>query len=186
MGEEVDLQEFTPADRTRHREKVHRCLDVFARMLREAAFDTDDPIGRVIRIKKVPFTVIGVMREPRDWLGSWYRYRQRPGIPDKRRSTAGMSFDAFIQAYCTEKPPAFANVGAQAGFLRPADAQGVDMIFRHDRIEDLVAYLENRLATKIILPVLNVSPLAPTLLTVENEALLQRFAAIDFALYASL
>jgi hypothetical protein len=97
-----------------------------------------------------------------------------------------MSFDAFIQAYCTEKPPAFANVGAQAGFLRPADAQGVDMIFRHDRIEDLVAYLENRLATKIILPVLNVSPLAPTLLTVENEALLQRFAAIDFALYASL
>ena len=53
-----------------------------------------------------PFTVIGVMREPRDWLGSWYRYRQRPGIPDKRRSTAGMSFDAFVEAYCTEKPPA--------------------------------------------------------------------------------
>jgi hypothetical protein len=44
MGEEVDLQEFTPADRTRHREKVRRCLDVFARMLREAAFDTDDPM----------------------------------------------------------------------------------------------------------------------------------------------
>lgn len=44
MGEEVDVQEFTRADRTRHREKVRRCLDVFARMLREAAFDTDDPM----------------------------------------------------------------------------------------------------------------------------------------------
>ncbi|WP_340538788.1 glutamate--cysteine ligase [Nocardioides sp. GXZ039] len=44
MGEEVDLQEFTAADRTRHREKVRQCLDVFARMLREAAFDTDDPM----------------------------------------------------------------------------------------------------------------------------------------------
>ncbi|MBU1802203.1 glutamate--cysteine ligase [Nocardioides sp.] len=44
MGEEVDLQEFTSSDRTRHREKVRRCLDVFARMLREAAFDTDDPM----------------------------------------------------------------------------------------------------------------------------------------------
>ncbi|WP_148614766.1 glutamate--cysteine ligase [Nocardioides rubriscoriae] len=44
MGEEVDLQEFTPADRTRHREKVRRCLDVFARMLRDSAFDTDDPM----------------------------------------------------------------------------------------------------------------------------------------------
>ena len=44
MGEEVESQEFTRADRTRHREKVRRNLDVFARMLREAAFDTDDPM----------------------------------------------------------------------------------------------------------------------------------------------
>src|SRR3990170_9018609 len=44
MGEEVEAQEFTGADRTRHREKVRRCLDVFERMLREAAFDTDDPM----------------------------------------------------------------------------------------------------------------------------------------------
>ena len=44
MGEEVDAQEFSRADRTRYREKVRRCLDVFARMLREARFDTDDPM----------------------------------------------------------------------------------------------------------------------------------------------
>ena len=44
MGEEVDQQEFSRADRTRHREKVRRNLDVFARMLREAAFETDDPM----------------------------------------------------------------------------------------------------------------------------------------------
>ena len=44
MGEEVAAQEFSRADRTRHREKVRRCLDVFERMLREAAFDTDDPM----------------------------------------------------------------------------------------------------------------------------------------------
>lgn len=44
MGEEVEAQEFSRSDRTRHRAKVRRCLDVFARMLREAAFDTDDPM----------------------------------------------------------------------------------------------------------------------------------------------
>lgn len=44
MGENVDAQEFSRADRTRHREKVRRCLDVFERMLREARFDTDDPM----------------------------------------------------------------------------------------------------------------------------------------------
>ena len=44
MGEEVEQQEFSRSDRTRHREKVRRNLDVFARMLREAFFDTDDPM----------------------------------------------------------------------------------------------------------------------------------------------
>ncbi|MGB0099247.1 MAG: glutamate--cysteine ligase [Nocardioides sp.] len=44
MGEEVEAQEFSRDDRTRYREKVRRNLDVFARMLREARFDTDDPM----------------------------------------------------------------------------------------------------------------------------------------------
>src|SRR3954453_268713 len=45
MGEEVEAQEFSRADRTRHREKVRRNLDVFARVLREARFDTQDPMA---------------------------------------------------------------------------------------------------------------------------------------------
>src|SRR3978361_2088368 len=45
MGEEVAHQEFTREDRTRYREKVRRCLDVFARMLREARFDADAPMA---------------------------------------------------------------------------------------------------------------------------------------------
>ncbi|MGI8522011.1 MAG: glutamate-cysteine ligase family protein [Nocardioides sp.] len=44
MGEDVDAQEFSRADRTRYREKVHRCLDTFERMLVEERFDTDDPM----------------------------------------------------------------------------------------------------------------------------------------------
>jgi gamma-glutamyl:cysteine ligase YbdK (ATP-grasp superfamily) len=44
MGQEVDDQEFSRADRTRHREKVRRCLDVLARMLREAHFEAERPM----------------------------------------------------------------------------------------------------------------------------------------------
>ncbi|HEX6247830.1 MAG TPA: glutamate--cysteine ligase [Nocardioidaceae bacterium] len=44
MGEEVAAQEFSREDRTRYREKVRRCLDVFARMLRESRFEADDPM----------------------------------------------------------------------------------------------------------------------------------------------
>ena len=44
MGENVVSQQFTGADRARFRAKVHRCLDVFAEMLGNATFDTDDPL----------------------------------------------------------------------------------------------------------------------------------------------
>jgi hypothetical protein len=41
VGDEVAATVFTGEDRKRYREKVKRCLDVFARMLREARFDAD-------------------------------------------------------------------------------------------------------------------------------------------------
>jgi gamma-glutamyl:cysteine ligase YbdK (ATP-grasp superfamily) len=40
MGQEVESRDFTREDRTRHREKVRLCLDVFERMLREDRFET--------------------------------------------------------------------------------------------------------------------------------------------------
>ena len=49
MGTEVDLQEFSRADRTRYREKVRRCLDVFARMLRESRLRHRGPDDRAWR-----------------------------------------------------------------------------------------------------------------------------------------
>ncbi len=41
MGDEVVATAFTREDRQRYREKVKRCLDVFARMLAESRFDAD-------------------------------------------------------------------------------------------------------------------------------------------------
>lgn len=41
MGQDVEIRQFTREDRQRYREKVRRCLDVFARMLSESQFDTE-------------------------------------------------------------------------------------------------------------------------------------------------
>jgi hypothetical protein len=41
VGDEVEAKVFTSEDRKQYREKVKRCLDVFARMLAEARFDAD-------------------------------------------------------------------------------------------------------------------------------------------------
>ena len=51
-------------------------------------------------------TVLAVMREPIDWLGSWYRYRQRPFLDGHRTSTQGISFDEFVLAYLKGNRPA--------------------------------------------------------------------------------
>jgi gamma-glutamyl:cysteine ligase YbdK (ATP-grasp superfamily) len=44
MGEEVGPRVFTREDRSRYRQKIRRCLDVFAEMLRAARFDVDRPM----------------------------------------------------------------------------------------------------------------------------------------------
>lgn len=134
---------------------------------------------------KENFTLVALMREPRDWLGSWYRYRQREGT-DPAKSTAGISFDAFVRAWCSEVRPEFADVGSQERFLRSKDGAGVDRLFRYEDIGSFVHFLEDRLDCEIILPRLNVSPSGATELSAETEAVLHEVAAADFALYNTL
>ncbi|MEU7989725.1 glutamate--cysteine ligase [Streptosporangium canum] len=43
MGRDVPAMVFSREDRRRYRDKVRRCLDVFAQMLREARFEFDQP-----------------------------------------------------------------------------------------------------------------------------------------------
>ncbi|RGP37647.1 hypothetical protein [Pseudotabrizicola alkalilacus] len=133
-----------------------------------------------------PFTVVALMREPRDWLGSWYRYRSRDDIPDEAKSTQGLSFDEFVQAWCSTPRPAFADVGSQARFLQGTEGRGADRVFRYENIDAFVAFLEDRLDFQIILPQLNVSPKASLELSPDTLTRLQTVAAEDFALYNSL
>ena len=131
------------------------------------------------------FPMTALMREPRDWLGSWYRYRQRPDeVADK--STRHLSFDDFVRAYCQAEQPEFAKVGAQATFLAPKGHRQVDHIFRYEQMDRFVDFLQRRLSIQIALPRVNISPEGALHLTPETEALMQSFCARDFDIYASL
>jgi hypothetical protein len=133
-----------------------------------------------------PFTVVALMREPRDWLGSWYRYRQREDIAERAKSTAHLSFDQFVQDWCATPRPLHADVGAQSRFLAPSNGRAADRVFRYEQIESFISFLEDRLDFQIILPQLNVSPKASLHLSDETEARLAVAAAEDFRLYATL
>ncbi|MCB2093663.1 MAG: hypothetical protein H6901_01160 [Rhodobacteraceae bacterium] len=132
------------------------------------------------------FFVVAVMREPIDWLGSWYRYNQREKMFRPERSTAGISFDTFIEGYLSDPQPDYANVGQQSRFLMPQKGPGVDRIFRYDDMDSLVGFLEDRLNCEILLPRLNVSPEGSLDLAPDIEARLRRERAREFALFDSL
>lgn len=132
------------------------------------------------------FTVVAMMREPVDWLGSWYRYRQRDGMRRPENSTKGLSFDEFVDAYLAPKRPPYADVGRQGAFLAPQDTRGTDRIFCYERIGGFVDFLEDRLDCEIILPRLNVSPPGTVALEPATEARLRAALADDFALHAGL
>jgi hypothetical protein len=144
-----------------------------------------------------PFRVVAMMREPADWLGSWYRARLRESEEEDDHGRTGplapatdgclASFAAFVEAHLSDTPPAPADVGAQTEFL--GDAAGglaADHVFRYDRFEDFTDFLESELDCELILPRLNASPARDVTLPGLLAARLRAARVADFALYDSL
>lgn len=133
----------------------------------------------------IEFRTLALMREPRDWLGSWYRNRRREE-EDLETSTRNIGFEDFVRLACSDAPPAFARVGRQATFLAPRPGLRVDHIFRYDRIDRFLRFLEDRLQFEILLPRLNVSPAEDLHLSGPTEELIRRSFAQDFELFGTL
>lgn len=131
--------------------------------------------------------LVAVIREPLDWLGSWYRYRQRPALDGRPTSSKGHSFDAFIEASCEDTPPAFANVGNQAKFVeaRP-NGTAVSQFFRYEDQAGLRAFLAERLGDLPDIPSVNVSPRLDLQASPDVEALVRQVRAAEFALWESI
>lgn len=131
--------------------------------------------------------VLAVMREPVDWLGSWYRYRQRPFMKGQPNGTHDIGFDEFVMAYTQAEKPAFANVGSQAKFLETTkNGTAVTHLFRYDDQAGLLTFLQDRLDTEIETQRMNASPPMALNLATEVDALLRRKCAHEFTLYEGI
>jgi hypothetical protein len=129
--------------------------------------------------------LLAVVREPVDWLGSWYRYRQRAFLDDRPTSTKGIDFDMFCEAYMRGDQPAFANVGSQAKFVEPRpNGISVKHLFKYENQAGLLEFLEDRLQAKIDLPRENVSPQRSLDLSSGVEERLRRKCASDFDVWS--
>jgi len=139
------------------------------------------------RVCNVDLEVAAVMREPISWLGSWYRFRQRPFMEGKPNSTKDVTFDEFVRAYCKGNRPGFANVGSQANFLAPQpNGCSVTHFFRYEDQFRLQEFLQDRLKVTFDLERKNVSPKMDLTLSADVEAILRRKHADEFTLYDSI
>ncbi|MCC6002242.1 MAG: hypothetical protein JJU19_15490 [Pararhodobacter sp.] len=134
------------------------------------------------------FTAVALMREPLDWLGSWYRFRQREEIADPAKSTRHMDFAGFVRGYASAPRPAFADVGGQAKFLSGMNDSplGVDRLFRFEEIARFVSFLEERLDFPVELPRINVSPPGNLALPDALRAEMKAYLAPEYALYNAI
>jgi hypothetical protein len=129
--------------------------------------------------------ILAVVREPVDWLGSWYRFRQRAELDGHPNSTAGLSFDDFVLAYTKGKPPPFADVGRQSKFLATQpNGTGVTHLFAYEDLGSLHRYLESKLKMKIAVSRENVSPSKDIRLSSDVAQRLRSRCAEDFDLHA--
>lgn len=131
------------------------------------------------------FTTVALMREPVEWLRSWYRFKLRDDHDDPGHRMEGVSFADFAREYARPEGPTALQIGTQSGFLTGADAP-VDRIFRYENMGAFVHFLEDRLDCAIELPRINVPPAVNVDLDAGQEADLRSSLAADIALYDAL
>lgn len=128
--------------------------------------------------------LMAIVRNPVDWLGSWYRYRTRADLTGHQNSTANVSFDDFVLEYCKGAPAPFANVGSQDKFLRINDGEiGVQHLFQYEQWDKVISYLEGRLDMTIALKQKNVSPKLDLQLSAGTEAKFREKRSEEFAVW---
>ena len=102
------------------------------------------------------YELVCVIREPVDWVASWWRYRSRPEAAGKPGYTGEMSFDEFADRVVNRQ----IKIGNLRRFV--VDTEGdvvVSRMFRYDRLDGAVQWMADRIGmTPPRLKQTNVSP----------------------------
>lgn len=133
-----------------------------------------------------PLETFGIVRQPLDWMGSWYRCRQRDQLKGHKNSTHGIAFDELLMSYMSDDRPHCARVGDQARFYKPRpNDKPIDHLFQYEQLDQAVAFLENRLGRTFHLPHKNVSPKIDLPVSDDNYRAFLGYAADQYTVWNS-
>lgn len=66
-----------------------------------------------------PMEVLAVLRNPVDWVGSWYRYYLGSKFDGTDHSTLGLTFSDFVDAVMAGSDAPYAQIGTQSAMIAP-------------------------------------------------------------------
>ncbi|MEP2773885.1 MAG: sulfotransferase family 2 domain-containing protein [Fulvivirga sp.] len=131
-----------------------------------------------------------LMRNPIDWVFSWYRYRSRealsnPSHPMHDRYTGKLSFEEFVNEMIKPNPARYARIGNQSNFFSIKGKKAVDRVFKLEEMNKVEKYLSSKLKIEIAIPKKNVSPKnnMQKVISVEVLSLLESHFEEDFRNY---
>jgi hypothetical protein len=148
-----------------------------------------------VGLDRADYDVVSVMREPIDWVGSWYRYRTRDALKGgggkkQRGNYAGnVSFETFVQEVLKPKAERerFAYLGSPCSVALDQDGSvGCDRIYPYEDLSGLYALIEERTRKPIELAQMNVSPAGDTAVSDQTRAKLRAQWSFAFDLHDSL
>ncbi len=130
------------------------------------------------------------IREPFDWIESWYKFRTRDKIKDPtnpyhKNYTGKVSYNEFIEAFIApgQRPP-YADLPSQFDFISTSEKKiGIDYLFPVDRLDLVAEFIAKKSGKQIIIPVKNMSPSADTPLDPILRRKLAEHLKDDIALY---
>lgn len=140
------------------------------------------------------YEVTAVMRDPIDWLASWWRFRTRKALARRapEKYAGDVTFDDFARAYLldqrgetlSENVRFAQQMGRPSDMLRiPEGAPPIDRIFRYDRIDVVANYFSDKVGAKVSVGVENRSPKREVTLSDEVRRQLTEFYAPEYEIY---
>jgi hypothetical protein len=127
------------------------------------------------------YQLVCVIREPVDWVGSWWRYRSRPEMTHRPGYTGDMSFDEFADGVVDRR----IRIGNLKRFVLNAEGDlVVSKMFRYDRLDNAVRWMADQIDMEAPeLRQTNVSPERPLTISPATRARLEERYAGLAALY---
>ncbi|MEM1432622.1 MAG: hypothetical protein AAGG11_01055 [Pseudomonadota bacterium] len=137
------------------------------------------------------YRVFALYREPTEWLSSWFRFRRM--LRDEGADNTGnslppeLTWEAFLEACCSEPRPDYATVGSQADFVQDESGSvGPDALFAYDKVDELVDALSAQVRRRIVLPNFNVSPAADYEITEQHYRYCRSSLSCEYDVYDTL